>query len=305
MIIIDKIKICFKRDNESQLWQMMAEEPEVLHIGDFEFVRCTPDGMYNGIYCVYYLQRDFGTLLFDRFSDREHKYSWLSVKNHVFYSDDFAELNDLQSVLGEINNITNLDIACDLNFNPVPRIKKLLKRDDVAIVRCGTKIDDKKQEIEGLLFLHPTNSVRELAPTLYFSDADKRKSFVVYDKMKEIKKSGKSYIAEYYGNPKRLYRMEIRLKSDELFRYFKKYSITPTINMVLDRTFIQSMYFEFLFRLLHITYKRKSIGLLEAVSALKDGYELDTLCGKVQPQVYNHNRHWNTNHIPTDTLHEF
>ena len=258
---------------------MMAEQPDHLNMGDFDLVRGQADGTYDGIYGVFYAQHEFGTLLFDRFSDKEKKYCWLSIRNQVFYSDtmSIAMLNEFQDTieLEHINNITQLELACDLPFNPVPRIKKLLKRDDVSVVRCGTKIEDKKQVIDGLFFLHPTNGLKELAPTLYFSDNDKRKSFVVYDKKKEIQRSNKTYIAEYYGKPKHLYRMEIRLTSDELFRYFKKNDISPSVDLLVDQSFLKTMYDEFLFRLLHFSYKRKSIGLLDAVLAMKEGYDID------------------------------
>lgn len=278
-IVIDKLKLCFKRDNDSRFWQMMAEQPEHIQVGDFDLVRRQADGTYESIYGIAYAQHELGTLLFDRFSDKEKKYCWLSIRNQVFYSDtmSIAMLNEFQDAieLKRINNITQLELACDLPFNPVPKIKKLLKRDDVSVVRCGTKIDDKKQVIEGLFFLHPTNGLKELAPTLYFSDNDKRKSFVVYDKNKEIQWSNKTYIAEYYGKPKHLYRMEIRLTSDELFRYFKKNDITPSVDLLVDQSFLKTMYDEFLFRLLHFSYKRKSIGLLDAVLAMKEGYDID------------------------------
>ncbi len=278
-IVIDKLKLCYKRDNESEFWQMMAEQPDHLQIGDFDLVRGQADGSYEGIYGVAYAQHEFGTLLYDRFSDKEKKYCWLSIRNQVFYSDkmSIAMLNKFQDAVGfeGINNITQLDLACDLSFNPVPRIKKLLKREDVAVVRCGAKIEDKKQVIDGLFFLHPTSGLKELAPTLYFSDTDKRKSFVVYDKKKEIQRSNKAYIADYYGNPRRLYRLEIRLTSDELFRYFKKNDISPSVDLLVDQSFLKSMYDEFLFRLLHFSYRRKSIGLLDAVLAMKEGYDID------------------------------
>lgn len=278
-IVIDKLKLCYKRDNDSRFWQMMAEQPEHIQVGDFDLVRRQADGTYESIYGIAYAQHELGTLLFDRFSDKEKKYCWLSIRNQVFYSDtmSIAMLNEFQDAieLKRINNITQLELACDLPFNPVPKIKKLLKRDDVSVVRCGTKIDDKKQVIEGLFFLHPTNGLKELAPTLYFSDNDKRKSFVVYDKNKEIQWSNKTYIAEYYGKPKHLYRMEIRLTSDELFRYFKKNDITPSVDLLVDQPFLKTMYDEFLFRLLHFSYKRKSIGLLDAVLAMKEGYDID------------------------------
>lgn len=278
-IVIDKLKLCYRRDNESLFWQMMAEQPDHLNMGDFDLVRGQADGTYDGIYGVAYAQHEFGTLLFDRFSDKEKRYCWLSIRNQVFYSDkmSIALLNDFQDAVGfeGVNNITQLELACDLPFNPVPRIKKLLKREDVAVVRCGAKIEDKKQVIDGLFFLHPTSGLKELAPTMYFSDTDKRKSFVVYDKKKEIQRSNKAYIADYYGNPRRLYRMEIRLTSDELFRYFKKNDISPSVDLLVDQSFLKSMYDEFLFRLLHFSYRRKSIGLLDAVLAMKEGYDID------------------------------
>lgn len=288
-IVIDKLKLCYKRDNESQFWQMMAKQPEHIQVGDFDLVRGQADGTYEGIYGIAYAQHEFGVLLFDRYSDKEKKFCWVGIRNQVFYSNTMriALLNEFQDMtgLGAINNITQLDLACDLSFNPVPRIKKLLKMDDVSVVRCGAKIEDKKQEIEGLLFLHPTNSLRELAPSLCFSDADKRKSLVVYDKNKEIGKSQKAYINDYYGNPKRLYRMEIRLCSDELFRYFKKYDMSPSVDMLTDQSFLKSMYHEFLFRLFHFSYKRKSIGLLDAVIAIKEGYDLDLILRKPKAAI--------------------
>lgn len=278
-IVIDRLKLCYKRDNENQFWRMMAEQPDHLIIGDFDLVRGQADGTYEVIYGVFYAQHEFGTLLFDRFSDKEKKYCWLSIRNQVFYSNmmSIAMLNDFQDAVGfeGVNNITQLDLACDLPFNPVPKIKKLLKREDVFVVRCGTKIEDKKQVIDGLFFLHPTSGLKELAPTLYFSDTDKRKSFVVYDKNKEIQRSNKAYIADYYGNPRRLHRLEIRLTSDELFRFFKKNDISPSVDLLIDQSFLKSMYDEFLFRLLHFSYKRKSIGLLDAVLAMKEGYDID------------------------------
>lgn len=278
-IVIDKLKLCYKRNNETQFWKMMAEQPDHLQFGDFELVKGQADGTYEGIYWIAYAQHEFGTLLFDRFSDKEKKYCWVSIRNQVFYSNTMRIniLNEFQDAVEfeGINNITQLDLACDLPFNPVPRIKKLLKYEDVSVVRCGTKIEDKRQVIDGLFFLHPTNGLKELAPTLYFSDSDKRKSFVVYDKKKEIQRSNKTYIAEYYGKPKHLYRMEIRLTSDELFRYFKKNDITPSVDLLVDQSFLKTMYDEFLFRLLHFSYKRKPIGLLDAVLAMKEGYDID------------------------------
>lgn len=283
-IIIDKLKICYKRDNKSQFWQIIKNKPEKYQIGKFILIKDTDyiSNQYDGVYNIHYAQYEFGKLLFDRYSDKNQKYCWLKINNEVFYSNKLTLLKDLQTEmdLKDINNITQLEIACDLPFNPIPAFKRLIKRDDVSIVRCGAKIDDKKQEIEGLLFCHPTNSLRELRPTLYFSDADNRKCLVIYDKTKEIEKSKKTYISKYYDNPKRLYRMEIRLKSDELYRFFKKNNTKPTVDLLLDPKFLKSLYDEFLLRLLHLSYKRKSISLLDAVIATKEGYDLNCFVTK-------------------------
>lgn len=283
-IIIDKLKLCYIRNNESLFWQTITKKPEKYQIGKFILIK-DPDfisNQYDGVYNIHYAQYEFGKLLYNRYSDKDQKYCWLKINNEVFYSDKLTLLKDLQTEMGlkYINNITQLEIACDLPFNPIPAIKRLIKRDDVSIVRCGSKIEDKKQEIEGLLFCHPTNSLRELRPTLYFSDADNRKCLVIYDKTKEIEKSNKPYISNYYDNPKRLYRMEIRLKSDELYRYFKKNNTKPTVDLLLDHKFKKSLYNEFLFRLLHLSYKRKSISLLDAVIATKEGYDLSYFVAK-------------------------
>ena len=87
----------------------------------------------------------------------------------------------------------------------------------------------------------------------------------------------KTYIADFYGNPRHLYRLEIRLTSDEIFRYFKKYDVSPSVDLLINQDYLKSMYDELLFRMLHFTYKRKTIGLLDAVTAIKEGYDLDVL----------------------------
>jgi hypothetical protein len=55
--------------------------------------------------------------------------------------------------------------------------------------------------------------------------------------------------------------------------------------MLTDQSFLKSMYDEFLFRLLHFSYKRKPIGLLDAVIAVKEGYDLDLIARKPKATI--------------------
>ena len=73
--------------------------------------------------------------------------------------------------------------------------------------------------IDGVSQSYSVSLDRLKNPTLYFKQAkaihNKSKGIVVtaYNKMAEIEESGKDYILEFYGNPKRLNRLEVHLNS--------------------------------------------------------------------------------------------
>lgn len=270
-VVIDNLKVCYKRSVEKDFWKKIAEKPETMQVGDITLYREKPNGTYDGVYSIFFNQEKYGTIFFDRYSEREKRYFWLSVENSVFYTDRLPLLSIIQKELewGEINNVTKMEIACDItSFNPVKKIKKLLKRSDIDLICSSKKIKSMLEKIKNLFCQHPLCRLKELPPDIYYRDKKKRKSLKIYNKNEEIQESGKTYISDYYGNPKRLYRAEISMSSDELYRYFHKSSINPSVDLLKDDAFLREIYDETLFRLIHFVYKRKAVGLIEAINAL-------------------------------------
>lgn len=96
-----------------------------------------------------------------------------------------------------------------------------------------------------------------------------------YNKTEEIKQSGKEYINDYHKlhNPKfkKLYRIEIRLTSDEIRRYIKKHKKPISFNDVINPEFLHTVFSEYLDRIIVIykngqsKRKREKISLIPPV----------------------------------------
>jgi hypothetical protein len=68
-----------------------------------------------------------------------------------------------------------------------------------------------------------------------------------YDKVAEISnKSDKQYIMQFYGNPKRLYRTEVHLNSDDINNYIERRDIQYTPLILFDEAILEDMFFHFL-----------------------------------------------------------
>lgn len=126
----------------------------------------------------------------------------------------------------KLNNVTELEIAADVNKNPVPLIRKLIKCDEgFDMIVNGKRVPDNMREIEcyGEYF---TRSRAKLCrtPSLYFSQEYTDLKLRIYDKSKEIrdKKDCKDYIKEWDDFGKLpIYRMEVRLCNDDVQKWLK------------------------------------------------------------------------------------
>ena len=83
-----------------------------------------------------------------------------------------------------------------------------------------------------------------------------------YDKKVEIEnKSNKRYILDYYGNPKNLYWLEVRLHYQELKDYFSRQYMVPTTEVILDGDLLTDMFLYHLGAVVRFTRgRRKSFG---------------------------------------------
>ena len=95
---------------------------------------------------------------------------------------------------------------------------------------------------------------------------NKNISLNAYNKKREIEsKSHKQYILDNNGNPKKLYRLEVRINSDVLKDFFTREQIAYSPRMFLDNNSLLYFFIKFLNRVLRFQDKngRKSYSILE------------------------------------------
>ena len=81
-----------------------------------------------------------------------------------------------------------------------------------------------------------------------------------YNKKAEILQSSKKqYILDYHGNPKRLYRLEVRLHNQELKDYFAAKHITPSTDILYDGEMLKELFFHHLGAVIRFTRGRTKI----------------------------------------------
>ena len=80
------------------------------------------------------------------------------------------------------------------------------------------------------------------------------------DKMDEItNKSEKQYIVEYYNNPKRLYRLELRLNNTDIKKIANSIGIIVTGSVVFEKECLDKLYIQALQSIIRFTKGRKKL----------------------------------------------
>ena len=270
--IIDALKVCYEVNVEdlSALTELEYGEWEV--INNFSFFRVASQHFaycYNIIYSECDERQDVAQLRFGRYGERETNviFAFLHISNQVLY--DPVRLGlvlRLPDELGMVfHNITMVDLAKDFTINPVTIIKKLYKDTSTTTIINGKAVKDRKMIIDGVSQSYSVSLDRLKNPTLYFKQAkaihNKVKGIVVtaYNKMAEIEESGKDYVLEFYGNPKRLNRLEVHLNSQEISDYFKKRGVVQDLSLIMDEAFRSEMYFYHLSSVIRFSKKREGI----------------------------------------------
>jgi hypothetical protein len=193
-------------------------------------------------------------------------YVYYEIANKALYNNDMLKTalklpNDLRMVF---NHITSIDLARDYKYDVVKRIRKFARRSDVKINVNGKKID-KNKDCDNGHFVFPLNFKRLSNPTINIKQAKAKKNknkgltLSVYNKSKEIVKSHKEYIKEFYGNPKSLHRIEVHQNNDEIKRFCKNSGIKQVLTLIFNQLFLDSMFNAHLSSLLRFTKGRTKI----------------------------------------------
>lgn len=123
------------------------------------------------------------------------------------------------------NNITNIEVACDVNFNVIHVIQSLIKNyKDYTLYINGNIIKDEARKIENYgEYFTRSRKKRERYPTIYLSQKkEDSPTLKIYNKQIEIQEeSAKTYIQKWNENNSTMYRIEVSVKNDDFKRFMQ------------------------------------------------------------------------------------
>lgn len=251
--IIDCLVICFVAT--PGLLVSLREIRKHYRIEDFFLMRA--EGRFHRHYFNIQNQygKELGNLYFDRYASAGNElYLWVKVENSVLYDGSFLEMiNRLSGLLGlEFHGITSLDLARDFNYDIASRIRSLMRREDLAVIINGKEVRDRNTMLKGIVRSCGMSLAKDGKKGLTIKQAkaarNKHRGITLdcYDKAAEINNSGKRYIRDFYGNRKRLHRLELRMNCEQIRRAFDSTWLTPSLEYLenqkaLDYLFIYAL----------------------------------------------------------------
>ena len=156
--------------------------------------------------------------------------AWISIDNRVLYSDEIYNLGFIENNLGlELHNITTLDLCLDLSNNIAQTIRKLIRNKKITTFLNTKEIVDRSQDRPEITYISSGDMDRDKYLTVCIKqkkaikDKSRGSTLTAYNKKAEIaNSSSKKYIEEFYGNPDKLYRLEVHLNNDEVKEYLNR-----------------------------------------------------------------------------------
>lgn len=292
-ISIDKLKLCYTLHENSPLFELMETPLDVYELPHWDFrLERTEGKYYDYIYKIIYLERTsnnpnseydmqcFGTLRWGLKADKEGEMSgfvWIEMENKQLYlnynyniHNRLVYLEYIEGMLGvKFHNLTRLDLACDDNKNQSKRLIRAIRDEALIPIVNGTKITDRDKLLEDILYIGvgSCRRIKEYSLIVQQKNGDLRLS--AYNKKREIENnSGKQYIAEANGNPKHLFRLEVRVNGDTLREYFQHLGIEYNPMLFCNEDFLWRLFLDFSNRVLRFqTVKGKqSLNVLDIVA---------------------------------------
>lgn len=279
-IQIDALTICFSVVNTYHYDQIKD-----LAMGDtyspYEYILQRVEGRYyNNIYNIKVIDADgesyeFGQLKFNLNNGSEEGNThtdgtckvWISLNNETLYSDRIFFFDYVATTLGfELHNVTTLDLCLDTPFNVSKAVWRYIKNKGITTILNGKKVVERDDDRPELCRIISGSLNKDKYMTLNVKQRnaikDKSKGITVisYDKEAEIRNvSGKQYILDYYGNPKRLYRTEVHLNNEDINRYLNIHGIELTYLLFCDEAHLEDMFYHFLNSVIRFQEGRKPI----------------------------------------------
>ena len=268
-IQIDELKICYTAEADSLNELMSMEIGSHFELHGYCFHRIVSD-RFRYYFEVWDDDEQVAQLKFGLYTDLSETkhYVYFKVSNQVLYRpSQLKTILELPTKLNfDFNNYTAIDLAIDSNMNFTSIIKRMMRDKAVTTIINGKAVKDRKQVLQGVCFQYSTSLDRLKYASITFKQkkaiSNKQHGIVVqaYDKKAEIEQnSDKRYILDFYGHPKRLYRLEVRLHYQELKDYFSKVNGEPIYETMTDQELLQDMFLYHLSAVLRFTQGRKKL----------------------------------------------
>lgn len=268
-IQVDELKICYTATPENLNNLMSIDIGSFMELYGYRFYRSISD-RFRYYFEVWENDKQVAWLKYGLYTDLStaKHFIYFKINNQVLYAPD--QLNvilELPEKFGFVfNNYTAIDLALDGNVNFTSLIKRMIRNKTITTIINGKAIKDRKKVLQGVSFQYSTSldRLKYAAITIKQKKAisNKKNGIVVqaYDKKAEVEQnSDKRYILDFYGQPKRLYRLEVRLHYQELKDYFSKVNGEPIHKTLTDQELLKDMFFYHLSAVLRFTQGRKKL----------------------------------------------
>lgn len=265
-VMIDALTVCFEVENHYHFDRISSLDfGETYDLYEFQLVRIE-GRYYDNVYTITYMDDDteieFGQLKFNisrgSESDNLHENGnlkvWISLNNQTLYTKDQYNLGFIAAKLGlEPHNITTLDLCKDTPFNVGKSLRKLIKDKTATTILNGKRVKDRNEDRPEITYTSSgslNKNDKYMTVNVKQKNAVKDKSkgitLTTYDKAAEVKNSsGKDYILNFYGNPKKLYRTEVHLNNQEVKDYLEGRGLFFNYYMI-DEALLEDMFYHHL-----------------------------------------------------------
>lgn len=244
---VDKLRLCYRQPQ--QLFDILKayNNGDYINFEGFSLVitdNCRPQETTKETTKIKAnVVLDDGTLMGEFSFNNSAKYEgkcFFSVDNHALYKPNgFDSQGNKYNYMAFIdwveqklhldkNNLTECEIACDISFNPLPQLLRLIKdTSSYDMIVSGKKVAD-DERISGYgEYFERTRTKRKRYPTIYLSQKKVDSPCLkIYDKLAEItEESKKNYVIawnEFNNSP--IWRMEVTVKNQDFKEFQDKIS---------------------------------------------------------------------------------
>ena len=173
------------------------------------------------------------------------------MENAVLYDRELLQMmKQIPDRLGlQYHGISSLDLARDFGYDIASRIRKMMRREDLAVIINGKEVRDRNKMLKGVFRTCEMSLAKDgtKGMTIKQAKAGKNKHLGItmdcYNKAEEIENSsGKRYIVDFYGTRKRLHRLEMRMNCEQVKRACFNTGVIYDLNMLEDPKALDALY---------------------------------------------------------------